>query len=72
MLPSLDDIKGEFVIVVDGFKNDIIEEELGVVGQVDFYIENGMKAMDAIKLVAQERGLKKNDVYAEYHRGDRK
>ena len=69
LLPTLLDIKGEFVIVVEGFKNDIDEiYELNVVEQVDFYIKNGMFKMDAIKTVAKERGLKKNDVYAEYHR----
>lgn len=71
LLPTLDDIKGEFVVVVDGFKNGIIGvDDLTVVEQVNFYIENGMKTMDAIKVVAKERGMKKNDVYAEYHRGD--
>ena len=73
LLPTLDEIKGEFVVIVDGFKNEIIEnEDLTVIEQVNFYIENGMKTMDAIKVVAKERGMKKNDVYAEYHRGDSK
>ena len=71
LLPTLDDIKGEFVVVVEGFNNEISEiEDLTVIEQVNFYIENGMKTMDAIKVVAKERGMKKNDVYAEYHRGD--
>ena len=73
LIPTLEDIKGEFVIVVQGFDNLINnEEELGVVEQVDFYIKNGMATMEAIKVVAKEKGMKKNDVYAEYHRGDRK
>lgn len=72
LLPTLDDIKGEFVVVVDGFRNEITEiEDLTVIEQVKFYVENGMKTMDAIKVVAKERGMKKNDVYAEYHRGDK-
>lgn len=71
LLPTLDDIKGEFVVVVEGFNNKISEiEDLTVIEQVNFYIENGMKTMDAIKVVAKERSMKKNDVYAEYHRGD--
>ena len=71
LLPTLDDIKGEFVVVVEGFNNEISEiEDLTVIEQVNFYIENGMKTMEAIKVVAKERGMKKNDVYAEYHRGD--
>ena len=72
LLLTLDDIKGEFVVVVDGFRNEITEvEDLTVIEQVNFYVENGMKTMDAIKEVAKERGMKKNDVYAEYHRGDK-
>lgn len=70
LLPTLEDIKGEFVVVVSGFKNDAFNDsDLTVVEQVDFYINNGMVAMEAIKTVAKERGMKKNDVYAEYHRG---
>ena len=72
LLPTLEEIKGEFVIVVSGFKNDNSQdEELTVIEQVDFYVDNGMGTMDAIKTVAKERDLKKNDVYAEYHRGDK-
>lgn len=71
LLPTLEEIKGEFVVVVSGFKNDNINEELTVVEQVEFYINNGMATMDAIKTVAKERGMKKNDVYALYHRGDK-
>ena len=71
LLPTLSDIKGEFVIVVSG-NNDIEDncENLSVIDQVNFYIDNGMSKMDAIKTVAKERNLKKNDVYSEYHRGD--
>lgn len=71
LIPTLEDVKGEFVIVVDGFKNVSQDEELTVVEQVDFYINNGMATMEAIKTVAKENGMKKNDVYAEYHRGDK-
>ena len=72
LLSTLDNIKGEFVVVVDGFKNSLdVNEELDVVEQVNFYVENGMLTMEAIKMVAKERGIKKNDVYAEYHRGDK-
>ena len=69
LIPTLESIKGEFVIVVEGFKNNNNDDEFGVIEQINFYIENGMKQMDAIKMVAKERGLKKNDVYAEYHKG---
>ena len=71
LLPTLEEIKGEFVVVVSGFEGNINEDnELSVVEQVQFYIDNGMATMEAIKMVAKERNLKKNDVYREYHRGD--
>lgn len=59
--------KGELVIVVEG--NDEIKEykSLSIGEHVDFYINDGMSVMDAIKLVAKERGIKKSEVYDEYH-----
>ena len=33
------------------------------------YVEDGMKEMDAIKLVAKERKIAKSIVYSEYHKG---
>lgn len=72
LIPTLFDIKGEFVVVVSGFdSNNFDDSELNILEQVDFYVDNGMSTMEAIKTVAKERGLKKNDVYAEYHRGDK-
>ena len=71
LLPTLDNIKGEFVIVVHGYDNEEVNKiDLSVIEQVDFYIKNGINKMDAIKIVAKERNLKKNDVYAFYHRGE--
>ena len=71
LLHTLEDAKGEFVIVVSGNKERLDEDsDLDIISQVNFYIDNGLSKMDAIKIVAKERNLKKNDVYAEYHRGD--
>lgn len=72
LIPSLEGIKGEFVIIVSGFEENLEEnEELSVVEQVQFYIDHGTSSMEAIKMVAKERNMKKNDVYAQYHRGGR-
>ena len=67
LLPTLESIKGEFVIVVSGFEKNFADMECGIVEQIQFYIDNGMKKMEAIKFVAREREMKKNDVYALYH-----
>ena len=37
---------------------------------LNLYIKEGYKTMDAIKLVAKERNVKKSEVYNEYHRGE--
>lgn len=72
LLPSLEDIKGEFVIVVSG-NSEVVNDmsHLSIKEQVDFYISGGMSKMDAIKEVAKENNRAKNEVYSEYHRGDR-
>lgn len=69
LLPTLDNIKGEFVIVVSPYKEDNSNNnELSVIDNVKLYIENGMEVMDAIKRVAKERNIPKNEIYREYHR----
>ena len=69
LLPTLDNIKGEFVIVVSPYKEDNSNNnELSVIDNVKLYIENGMEVMYAIKRVAKERNIPKNEIYREYHR----
>lgn len=72
LLPTLEGIKGEFVIVVSGNNEDeLLKEDKSIVEQVEFYIKNDMSVMDAIKMVAKDNNMKKSDVYDEYHRGDK-
>ena len=61
------DVKGEFVLIVDGFKgektlandySDLNEREY-----VEALLEDGMSKKDAIKVVCRERKLKKDIVY---------
>lgn len=69
LLSTLDNIKGEFVIVVSPYKEDNSNNnDLSVIDNVKLYIENGMEVMDAIKRVAKERNIPKNEIYREYHR----
>ncbi len=64
--------KGEFVLVVEG-KNEeeLIEEEkaswekMSIKEHFDFHITQGLSEKDAIKQVAKDRGLRKQDVYKE-------
>lgn len=60
-------VKGEIVIVIEGNKEDISYDELTIIQHVNLYIKEGYKDMEAIKIVAKERKISKNEVYNEYH-----
>lgn len=64
-----DQLKGEFVIVVDGNHDDVSFDDLSIIEHVDLYIKDGMSTNDAIKTVAKERGVSKSIIYKEYHIG---
>lgn len=59
--------RGEYVIIIEGTGNSVPEIDLSipVAESVNAYIESGMSKMDAIKKVAKERGVPKNDIYRE-------
>lgn len=62
---QIEDLKGEMVIVVEGSKMEEIKVELPLEEQFNCYIKEGLSDMDAIKKIAKERGIKKQDVYKE-------
>ncbi len=68
VINELDVLKGEFVIVVEGNKNVNDFNNLSILDHVNLYIENGLDPKEAIKKVAHERKLNKNEVYREYHK----
>ena len=68
IIPLVDTMKGEFVIVVEGNKELVDFSNLTVEEHVKMYVEDGMKEMDAIKQVAKERGVAKSIIYSEYHK----
>lgn len=64
-----DDLKGEMVIVVEG-SNDSRDQfvyEYSVEEQINIYMSQGMSSSQAIKTVAKERGLSKNEIYRKFH-----
>ena len=67
-LLDMGEIKGEIVIVVEGLKPSYVESDLSILEEVDLLIEDGMPSKEAIKTVAKNRGLQKNDVYQEFHK----
>lgn len=67
-IDSLSDVRGEFVIVVAP-STEVNNFEMSIIDNVNLYIHNGLSSMDAIKMVARERKIPKNEVYNEYHNG---
>lgn len=62
------DPKGEFVVVVEGGTEEIIEEyfeDMSIQEHLIHLIESGSTKKDAVKQVADERKIKKSDVYKE-------
>ncbi len=64
--------KGEIVIVIEGNKKVIEYKNLSVEEHVNLYIEDSKNVMEAIKIVAKERGMKKSEVYDIYHKIEKK
>lgn len=58
--------KGEFVLVVDGSKeNNVQLAQLPVERHVAFYTESGVEKKEAIKKAARDRGVSKSEIYAQ-------
>ncbi len=58
--------RGEYVLVIEGGAFEAVGVEsldITIEEQVELYIKAGASKMEAIKKVAKERGLAKNDVY---------
>lgn len=62
--------RGEFVLVVEGARVEDERgfwEEMSISEHVDYYIEQGLEKMDAMKKCAKDRGVAKNVIYKEYN-----
>ncbi len=70
-LKNTDEFKGEFVIVVSPADDEDISDNMTIIESVNMYIRTGLTCMEAIKKVAKERKIPKNEVYKEYHGGDK-
>ncbi|MBQ7668559.1 MAG: 16S rRNA (cytidine(1402)-2'-O)-methyltransferase [Clostridia bacterium] len=66
---EIDSPRGEFVIIVEG-NNEVVKEnfweDLSINEHVEYYIGQGLKSMDAMKKVAQDRGVTKREIYNQY------
>ncbi|MBQ4602513.1 MAG: 16S rRNA (cytidine(1402)-2'-O)-methyltransferase [Clostridia bacterium] len=60
------DPRGEYVLVIEGAKGESIGafwQDMTVDAHIEYYISQGLKKMDAIKQVAKDRGVPKNEIY---------
>lgn len=71
---ELNEVRGEFVVVVEGNTSGEVEEEdnawtsMTIVEHINYIIEEtNVSSKEAIKEVAKLRGLPKRDVYNEFH-----
>ena len=67
ILQFVSQMKGEFVIIVEGNKEKVDYNSLDVIEHVKLYTEDGISEKAAIKLVAKERNVAKSVIYNEYH-----
>lgn len=69
ILKNIDNLKGEFVILVSGCDDVFDFSDLSIIEHVDLYLKDGMSLNEATKIVAKERNVSKSIIYKEYHLG---
>ncbi len=60
--------KGEFVLIIEGekeLKQSTVFDNMSVLEHINYYIEAGYDKKEAMKKVAQDRGVSKREIYAE-------
>jgi len=67
VLPEIEPPKGEYVIVVEGNKNEKNYDNLSLIEHVNLYIKEGKSVKEACKMVSKERHMSKSDIYKQYH-----
>lgn len=68
IIKTVENIKGEIVIVVEGCAEEKTFDNLTIIEHINIYIEGGMQPKEAIKKVAKERNILKSEVYNEYNK----
>jgi len=68
IIKGIETIKGEIVIVIEGNKEEKDFSNLDIIDHINIYLKEGIDSKEAIKKVAKDRGVPKNQIYKEYHR----
>lgn len=59
-----DTLMGEMIIIVEGALDNNVEiSDQDIINKYQYFVDNGMKSKDAIKVTAEELNIKKNHVY---------
>lgn len=62
-----EEIKGEFVIIVEGNKDTVDYDNMSIKEHIISYVNLGYSEKEAMKLVARDRNTTKSEIYKEYH-----
>ncbi len=65
VISQIKEPKGEFVVVVSGNNFEIQYDEITIKEHFDIYVSQGYSEMEAIKMVAKDRKVTKNQIYKE-------
>ena len=62
-----DSLKGEFVIIIEGNKQDIEKNEIKTEEELyEFYLSQGFSKKEIIKKIAKDRNVNKNEIYIKF------
>jgi len=68
IISEMDQIKGEFVLIVKGATKSLLQQNLNaksISEHYQYYTDRGYSSMEAMKHVAKDRGVSKSDIYKE-------
>ena len=66
-LCNLKDLKGEMVLIVDGYEKEDVEIDVNdSMKEIEELIKDGKKTKDAVSIIASKYNISKNNLYNEY------
>ncbi len=71
-MQNMEDIKGEMVIILEGYQEEPYHPDKPIEEELEELIASGLSSKEAIKQIAKQRNLPKNDVYQIYHQNKEK
>jgi len=72
VIKEINDPKGEFVIVVEGSKEEYKYQDISISVHLELYKKQGYSEKEAMKMVAKDRNISKSDVYQKVKISDNK